>query len=174
MHSTLVERVGAAVDSERLRQDIERTGTFGAVDGPGRGRTALPGDEANAMARAHLVERLEAAGCSVRVDPVGNIVSRWVPPGADPAAAPVAAGSHLDSVLEGGIFDGPLGVFAALESVRAMTGQNTGPGRPLWRPDPTPEPLCSVTARRNRIDGQATVKPAAVTATAATTETPND
>ena len=139
MHSTLVERVGAAVDSERLRQDIERTGTFGAVDGPGRGRTALPGDEANAMARAYLVERLEAAGCSVRVDAVGNIAGTWVP--------------------EGGIFDGPLGVFAALESVRAMTGQNTGPGRPLWRPDPTPEPLCSVTARRNRIDGQATVKP---------------
>jgi N-carbamoyl-L-amino-acid hydrolase len=135
MHSTLVERVGTAVDSERLRQDIERTGTFGAVDGPGRGRTALPGDEASEMARAYLVERLEAAGCSVRVDPIGNIVGRWVPPGADPAAAPVAAGSHLDSVLEGGIFDGPLGVFAALESVRAMTGQNTGPGRPLWRPD---------------------------------------
>lgn len=67
-----------------------------------------------------LVDRLEAADCSVRVDAVGNVAGRWVPPGADPDAAPVASGSHLDSVARGGIFNGPLDVYAVLEGVRTI------------------------------------------------------
>jgi N-carbamoyl-L-amino-acid hydrolase len=120
MSRSLVERVGTHVDIDRLRSDVERTGTFGAVDGEGHGRTALTADNANAAAREYLVDCLEAADCSVRVDAVGNIAGRWVPPGADPDAAPVASGSHLDSVVQGGIFDGLLGVYAALEGVRAI------------------------------------------------------
>jgi N-carbamoyl-L-amino-acid hydrolase len=120
MAQSLVERVGTHVDVDRLRRDVERTGTFGAVDGEGHARTALTADDANAAAREYLVDRLEAADCSVRVDAVGNVVGQWVPPGADPDAAAVASGSHLDSVVQGGIFDGPLGVYAALEGVRAM------------------------------------------------------
>jgi N-carbamoyl-L-amino-acid hydrolase len=67
----------------------------------------------------------------VRVDAVGNVVGEWVPEGADPDAAPVACGSHLDSVPEGGIFDGPLGVYAALESVRAIQDAGVEPARPV-------------------------------------------
>jgi len=118
--TAFLERIGACVDPDRLRTDIELTGSFGAVEGEGNGRTALPGDDANAAAREYLVERLEAAGCEVRVDAVGNVAGRWVPPGVDPDAPPVASGSHLDSVPRGGMFDGPLGVYAALEGVRAI------------------------------------------------------
>ncbi len=120
MPRSLVERVGTRLNVDRLRSDIERTGTFGAVDEEGHGRTALAADDANAAAREYLVDRLEAADCSVRVDAVGNVTGRWVPPGADPDAAPVASESHLDSVVQGGIFNGPLGVYAALEGVRAI------------------------------------------------------
>jgi N-carbamoyl-L-amino-acid hydrolase len=117
---------------DRLRRDIERTGEFGAVDAEtGRGRTALVGSEANADARSYLVDRLEDAGLDVRVDAVGNIVGRWTPDSADPDAASVAAGSHVDSVPEGGIFDGPLGVYAALEAVRAMQESDVDPARPI-------------------------------------------
>lgn len=119
------------VDKERLRSDIERTGEFGALDGPGRGRTNLVGTPANRKAREYLVERLEAAGLSVRIDAVGNIAGRWTPASADADASPVAAGSHLDSVPEGGIFDGPLGVYAALEAVRAMQEAEMEPERPI-------------------------------------------
>ncbi|WP_254537810.1 M20 family metallo-hydrolase [Halomarina litorea] len=119
------------VDESRLRADIERTGEFGAVDGPGHGRTVTTGSEANREAREYLVERLAAAGLDVRVDAVGNVAGRWTPESADPAAAPVAAGSHLDSVPEGGIFDGPLGVYAALEAVRAMQAADARPERPI-------------------------------------------
>jgi N-carbamoyl-L-amino-acid hydrolase len=120
------------VDRERLREDVERNAEFGAIDSEdGRGRTVLTGTEANHEAREYLVERLEDAGLTVRIDAVGNIAGRWTPESADPDAAPVAAGSHLDSVPEGGIFDGPLGVYAALEAVRAMQDAGVEPTRPV-------------------------------------------
>ncbi|ELZ65660.1 N-carbamoyl-L-amino acid amidohydrolase [Haloferax prahovense DSM 18310] len=109
------------VSQQRLREDIEANARFGDIDAPaGRGRTVLTGSDADRRAREYFVERLRDAGLSVRIDAVGNVAGRWVPAGADPDAAPVAAGSHLDSVPEGGIFDGPLGVYAALEAVRTL------------------------------------------------------
>jgi N-carbamoyl-L-amino-acid hydrolase len=120
------------VDGERLRTHLERTAAFGAVDADdGRGRTALPADAANARARDYLVDRLDDAGLDVRIDAVGNVAGRWTPSTADPEAAPVAAGSHLDSVPRGGIFDGPLGVYAALEAVRAVRDAGVSPTRPM-------------------------------------------
>ena len=122
------------VDEDRLRADIEANAAFGAVeyDEPDkRGRTNRTGTPANRRARDHLVDRLEAANLDVSVDAVGNITGTWTPPSADPANAPVASGSHLDSVPEGGIFDGPLGVYAALEAVRAMQDAGVEPVRPV-------------------------------------------
>jgi len=127
--------VANAVDTDRLREDIETNGRFGATespdDAPGHGRTVRTGSEPNRRARDRLVAQLEAAGCEITVDAVGNVAGRWTPASADPDAAPVAAGSHLDSVPEGGIFDGPLGVYAALESVRAMREAGVAPERPV-------------------------------------------
>lgn len=120
------------VSEMRLREDLEANGEFGAIDADkGRGRTVLCGTEANRQGREYLRERMEAAGLEVMVDSVGNLAGRWDPPSADSGAAPVAAGSHLDSVPEGGIFDGPLGVYAALEAVRAMQEAGFEPARPL-------------------------------------------
>lgn len=122
-----------AVDGERLWRDLDRTGEFGAVgvESRGRGRTAPTGSEANGRARDYLCERLTEAGLSVDVDAVGNVRGRWTPDGVDPERAAVAAGSHLDSVPRGGIFDGPLGVYAALEAVRAMQDADLVPDRPV-------------------------------------------
>jgi N-carbamoyl-L-amino-acid hydrolase len=120
------------VDTERLRADIEATGEFGRVPSEeGWGRTVRCGTEANREAREYFVERLRDAGLSVEIDAVGNVTGRWEPDAADPDAAPVALGSHLDSVPEGGIFDGPLGVYAALETVRAMQDAGVSPERPV-------------------------------------------
>ena len=79
--------------------------------------------------RANTSDSLDAAGCEVRLDAVGNVAGRWTPASAAPEAAPVAAGSHLDSVPDGGIFDGPLGVYAALGAVRAMQDAGAEPTR---------------------------------------------
>jgi N-carbamoyl-L-amino-acid hydrolase len=120
------------VDRDRLRADIETNSEFGALDtDAGHGRTVLTGTAANKAAREYLLDRLTDAGLDVRIDSVGNVAGRWAPDSADPDAAPVALGSHLDSVPEGGIFDGPLGVYAALESVRAMQDAGAEPDRPV-------------------------------------------
>lgn len=109
------------VDKQRLRRDLETNAEFGAIStDQGRGRTVLTGTEADRKARDFFGERLQDAGLSTRIDSVGNIVGRWTPESAGPDAPVVATGSHLDSVPKGGIFDGPLGVYAGLESVRAM------------------------------------------------------
>ncbi|KAB1187493.1 MULTISPECIES: M20 family metallo-hydrolase [Haloferax] len=120
------------VDQQRLREDIETNAQFGNIDASeGIGRTVLTGSEADRKAREYFVEQLNAAGLDVRVDAVGNIAGRWVPETADPSAAPVAAGSHLDSVPTGGIFDGPLGVYAALEAVRTLQEADIELTRPI-------------------------------------------
>lgn len=117
---------------ERLREDIERNAEFGDIDAfDGRGRTVRAGSDANRQAREYFVERLENAGLEVRVDEIGNVAGRWSSESADPNAAPIAAGSHLDSVPQGGIFDGPLGVYSALESVRAIQDAGLEPARPI-------------------------------------------
>jgi N-carbamoyl-L-amino-acid hydrolase len=120
------------VSQRRLREDIEHNGEFGAIDvEEGHGRTVLTGSEADRQAREFFVERMEELGMDVRVDPVGTIYGQWTPATADSDAAPVVVGSHLDSVPEGGIFDGPLGVYGGLEAVRTVRESDAKPTRPL-------------------------------------------
>lgn len=120
------------IDRKRLRSDIEANAEFGALDTQeGHGRTVLTGSRADRLARERFLDRLEDAGLDYRIDAVGNIVGRWVPAGADGDAPPIALGSHLDSVPEGGIFDGPLGVYGALEAVRALKRGDATLARPL-------------------------------------------
>ena len=120
------------VSEERLREDITANAAFGALStDEGHGRTVLTGTDANRRAREYLVERLEDAGLDVRIDAVGNVAGRWVPDGVDPTVRPVACGSHLDSVPEGGIFDGVLGVYSGLEAVRALQAMDAGLDRPI-------------------------------------------
>ncbi|MFB6235153.1 MAG: M20 family metallo-hydrolase [Halopenitus sp.] len=126
--------MNVSVDEDRLRADLEANAEFGRVeydDPEKRGRTNLTGTEANERARDYLVERMEDADLNVRIDAVGNVAGEWCPPSADPDAAPVATGSHVDSVPEGGIFDGPLGTYGALEAVRAMQEAGVEPDRPI-------------------------------------------
>ncbi len=120
------------VQRRRLREDLLTNATFGEVDvEEGHGRTVLTGTDADQRAREYFVDRLKQRDLEVRIDPVGNIAGRWVPDTADPMAAPVALGSHLDSVPYGGIFDGPLGVYAGLESVRALQDAEISLERPV-------------------------------------------
>jgi len=120
------------VSTDRLREDLLSNGEFGSVDADrGHGRTVLTGSEADRKAREYFVDQLDQLGMDVRVDAVGNIAGRWTPETADPDAPPVATGSHLDSVPRGGIFDGPLGVYGAVEAVRALRNSEAELARPI-------------------------------------------
>jgi N-carbamoyl-L-amino-acid hydrolase len=116
-----IEALHQYVDDDRFRNNIETNAKYGSISvDEGNSRTVLTGTEANKNAREYFVQQLEQAGLDVRVDAVGNIAGRWVPETANRTAPAVAAGSHLDSVPEGGIFDGVLGVYGALEAIRAL------------------------------------------------------
>lgn len=82
---------------------------------------------ADTDARAWFTEAAAARGLDVRTDRNGNLWAWWGTPG--PGA--VATGSHLDSVPDGGAFDGPLGVASALAAVDELRARGFAPARPL-------------------------------------------
>lgn len=87
-----------------------------SFDGVGITRVAYgPGE---AMAHALLAEEGAALGLERRVDPIGN--QYLTLPGADRTRLPIILGSHLDSVPQGGNFDGAAGVLAGLAAVAGM------------------------------------------------------
>jgi hydantoinase/carbamoylase family amidase len=101
---------------DRFWQSLEEMARIGATPDGGVKRLALSAEDAEA--RALLRDWALAADCSMAVDRLGSMYLTY--PGADPDAAPVAVGSHLDSVPTGGKYDGPYGVLLGLEIVRAL------------------------------------------------------
>jgi N-carbamoyl-L-amino-acid hydrolase len=100
----------------RLWDSLERMAQIGATPKGGVCRLALT--ELDRQSRDLFVEWARAAGCTVRVDRMGNIFARRA--GRDPDAAPVLVGSHADSQPTGGRYDGIYGVLGALEVVRTL------------------------------------------------------
>lgn len=95
-----------------LERALARLDSLYAIGGgPGANRIGYSAeeDEAHRLARRWM----EDSRLDVEVDPAGNLVGRH------PAGGDVWTGSHLDSVPQGGKFDGALGVVAALEAVEA-------------------------------------------------------
>jgi N-carbamoyl-L-amino-acid hydrolase len=92
---------------------------FAAIGGTAKGgcnRQTLT--DLDAEARALLQRQAEAAGATLTLDRVGNMV--LTRPGRDATRKPVAIGSHLDTQPTGGKYDGVLGVLAGLEILRAL------------------------------------------------------
>ena len=106
------------ISRARLMKRIEALARFGAL--PGGGVTRSCWSPAHEAARAWLLDEMRGAGLSAWVDPAGNIFGAL---GADAIRAEnpvVITGSHIDTVPEGGILDGALGVLAGLEALQAI------------------------------------------------------
>ena len=81
---------------------------------------------------AWFEEQAAARGLRMEYDGNGNVVAWWEPEGVTrEASSAVVTGSHLDSVTEGGAFDGPLGVVSALAAVDELRARGVTPTRPL-------------------------------------------
>ncbi len=93
------------------------------------GLTRLSYSEEFLAAQTMLAEFMENIGMTVAIDAVGNLIGTY--PGRDNSLAPVCCGSHLDSVPNGGTFDGALGIVTALECVRSWHEENWQPLRPV-------------------------------------------
>ena len=105
-----------SVDGRRLWSRLMEMASIGATDKGGVCRLALT--DLDREGRDLFCRWASEAGCQIDIDSMGNIFARRA--GTDPAAAPVAAGSHLDSQPTGGKYDGALGVLAALEVIEAL------------------------------------------------------
>jgi hydantoinase/carbamoylase family amidase len=106
----------ATIDPARLRRRLEALGQVGRTPQGGVTRMSYRPEHAAAVRLA--AEWMREAGAAPAVDGWGNL--HGLVPGEDPARPPVAAGSHLDTVPNGGIFDGGLGVVAAIEAAQAI------------------------------------------------------
>ena len=72
---------------------------------------------------------MEELGLRVRLDAVGNLFGRWE--GSEPGAPRVLTGSHVDTTLNAGRYDGVVGVLGAIEAVRALQAEGVVPRRPV-------------------------------------------
>ena len=104
----------ARPDTNRVLERLDRIYEIGG--GEGANRPALSGAEQ----RAHdlVAAWMDEAGLEVSRDPAGNLFGRLR--GRNAEAAEVWTGSHLDSVPDGGRFDGTLGVVAGVEAVERI------------------------------------------------------
>lgn len=121
----------APIDAGRLRHHLETLSIHGRPAGgtfaDGVSRVAF--SDADVAGRDYVRKAIAAAGLQPRTDAAGNIFARCQ--GTDAAAAPVLFGSHIDSVPQGGNFDGDLGSLAALEVLQTIIERGIRTRRPL-------------------------------------------
>ena len=103
------------INNDRLLRDLNAVSRIGL--GEGGSVTRLVFSVHELRSRQLLVHLMNQAGLDVRVDAAGNVFGRLAAAEDGPA---VLAGSHLDSVIQGGRYDGPVGVIGALEAVRTI------------------------------------------------------
>jgi len=123
----------------RLKEDLIEAGQYGRdperrveyydqLD-PERGVVRPTGTVANKKVRDYAVKRMREVGLEIKFDKVGNIFARKE--GSKTDRGVIMCGSHLDSVTNGGQFDGALGVFAAIEAVRRIDEEGFDNERPI-------------------------------------------
>jgi N-carbamoyl-L-amino-acid hydrolase len=99
---------------------------------PAAGYRRFAWNDADLVARAWFAAAAAARGLDVQADRNGNLWAWWLPAGwsGEPREAFVS-GSHLDSVPDGGAFDGPLGVVSALCAIDVLRARGVQPLRPV-------------------------------------------
>lgn len=115
------------VDGARLWQSLMDLAAIGATPKGGVCRLAL--SDLDRQARDLFVHWAKEAGCTVRIDAIGNIFARRA--GHNNALAPVMTGSHIDTQPTGGKFDGNYGVMAGLEVLRSLNDAGIETERPI-------------------------------------------
>lgn len=118
------------VNERRLIDDLEALGRFGLNAAGGIDRTSF--SPADLEARRWLIARCIDAGLTVAADGIGNLVISS--PAVERGIAdrePVWTGSHIDAVPNGGRFDGPVGVLAAIECLRRLNEEGVALVRPV-------------------------------------------
>ena len=105
------------INFERLKEEIQSLSGIGKNPQGGISRPSF--SKPDLEAREWLKGKIKEAGLSLRQDGAGNIFARLEGEGKS-----VMAGSHIDTVVNGGMFDGSIGVLSALECLRRIREEN--------------------------------------------------
>ncbi len=117
-----------SIDGERLLSRLRELGMLGR-DRDGR-LSRLAASQADMLGRDQFVHWARAAGLDVRIDRIGNILAAWGD-AEDRNAPPLMLGSHIDTVIDAGIYDGCYGVLSGLEVVETLKEAGFTPRQPI-------------------------------------------
>ena len=98
-------------DPDRMQHRIETLSQYGATAEGGVSRIAY--SDADIDGRKYIATEMAAIGLTIRTDAAGNLIGRRE--GEHPDLPPIVIGSHIDTVVNGGQYDGNVGVIGALE-----------------------------------------------------------
>ena len=117
----------STLDAARLNANLKAISVFGANPQGGVSRVAY--SDADRAGRAWVMERMRAASLDVNVDFAGNIFGRRA--GSAPGLKPIVFGSHIDSVPDGGNYDGNVGSLAAIEVAQSLAERRATTRHPI-------------------------------------------
>jgi beta-ureidopropionase / N-carbamoyl-L-amino-acid hydrolase len=115
------------VNGARLNKHLAELAEFGK--NPQGGVSRLAYSDADARGREYVMGLMRAAKLDVLIDAAGNIIGRRA--GSDSKMKPLLFGSHIDSVPEGGNYDGDVGSLGAIEVAQTLAENNVTTRHPL-------------------------------------------
>lgn len=114
-------------DLKRMDDKIKTFATYGDTGNGGITRYSL--SQEAIQAREEFAKRMKAIGAEITMDDMANMYATI--PGSDPNAKRIVMGSHVDSVKNGGNYDGILGVITAMEVLETIVDQKIPHKHPI-------------------------------------------
>jgi N-carbamoyl-L-amino-acid hydrolase len=115
------------VNQKRLSTSLQKLSTYGKNEAGGSDRVAY--SQYDQEARKYIKDLMAKAGLEVSTDFAGNLIGKKT--GSNPKLKPIAFGSHIDEVPNGGDYDGPVGSLSAIEVVHTLSENNWITNHPL-------------------------------------------
>lgn len=116
------------INADRLKSSLQEMAQIGFVSEE-KGINRLGFNDSDKEARDLFITWLEQAGLRIQIDPIGNIFG--IRNSKQESEKPVIIGSHLDTVGEGGAFDGAIGVLGGLEIIRTLNDYGIQTRKPI-------------------------------------------
>lgn len=117
------------INGDRLIRHLNELGSIGRRDDGALVRLAASDEDG--LGRDQFVRWLEEAGLEVAVDKVGNVFGIWRCANGETGQSVLLLGSHIDTVINAGIYDGCYGVLAGLEVIQTLKEMGAEPARPI-------------------------------------------
>ena len=115
------------VNKDRLNSTLKTLSTYGKNEAGGSDRVAF--SKHDIEARKYVKELMTKAGLEVSTDFAGNLIGKKA--GSNPNLKPIAFGSHIDEVPNGGDYDGPVGSMSAIEVIQTLAENKVMTQHPL-------------------------------------------